>query len=414
LNKKVLIPVFLLFFFLIFPVSTSAEDNLQSVSVEPLKEDTVYIYTLDSCTHCHEALGFLEELKKEHKINYINKEISEVKNRVEWEYRLYQAGQQRKAVPFIIINEESWLGVDKKKKEEIKNYLLKEVKPEENLKKTVGIPLVGEVSLGVLPTYLATAIIGIIDGFNPCSLWVLTLLLSFMTYSKSRKKMLVVGVSFLLTTAIIYGLFIMGVFQGISYIQKIPYMKTGLGIFIMLFALISIKDYYYFGEGLSFIIPQKNKKKIADKLRGVINLDKSNIFLVIASSSAALTATVIELPCTSGFPVIWSNLLSKAGIEGALMLAHLMIYIALYLIDELVIFAVVLKTLKISKITKEKGKKLKLFSGLIMFYLGISLLFPLDLISLISVRGVFNIVFFSIISYFILGWSNKKENKNSG
>ena len=73
---------------------------------------------------------------------------------------------------------------------------------------TIDLLLIGTIDLSGKSIWLSTVLIGIVDGFNPCSLWVLTMLLAMIVRTNSRKKTLIIGIVFLTVTAAIYALFI--------------------------------------------------------------------------------------------------------------------------------------------------------------------------------------------------------------
>ena len=54
----------------------------------------------------------------------------------------------------------------------------------------------GSIYLAGQPLLLLTALIAFADGFNPCSLWVLTVLLAMILSSSSRSRVMAVGITF--------------------------------------------------------------------------------------------------------------------------------------------------------------------------------------------------------------------------
>ena len=99
--------------------------------------------------------------------------------------------------------------------------------------------------------WLSTVLIGIVDGFNPCSLWVLTMLLAMIVRTNSRKKTLIIGIVFLTVTAAIYALFIGGVFTVLSYVSFMKWIQIAVAVLTLVMGLINFKDYFFFKEGVS-------------------------------------------------------------------------------------------------------------------------------------------------------------------
>ena len=72
-----------------------------------------------------------------------------------------------------------------------------------------------------LPFPLFVFIIALADGFNPCAFTVLIILLSLLTYTKSRRDMAIVGSTFVVTSGVMYFVFIMAmVLVGSIFIDR--------------------------------------------------------------------------------------------------------------------------------------------------------------------------------------------------
>lgn len=71
----------------------------------------------------------------------------------------------------------------------------------------VNLPLFGKIDTTQISLPIFTIIIGLLDGFNPCAMWVLMFLLALLVYTRSRKKMFIVGGTFILVSGIVYYIF---------------------------------------------------------------------------------------------------------------------------------------------------------------------------------------------------------------
>src|SRR5690554_2450017 len=82
----------------------------------------------------------------------------------------------------------------------------------------------------------------------------------------------------------------------------------------------------------------------------------------------------VELPCTAGFPVVWSSLLAESGVEGSTFAGLLAAYLLVYLLDKILVLAVAIVTLRMSRMQETHGRTLKLVGGMVMLALGIVML----------------------------------------
>jgi cytochrome c biogenesis protein CcdA len=235
------------------------------------------------------------------------------------------------------------------------------------------LPLLGSFDLAVQPLLLSTVLIALVDGFNPCSLWVLTVLLALVIHSGSRGRVALVGITFLTTTALVYGLFIVGVFGALSYIAWLGWVQWLVASLAFVFAVVNIKDYFWFQKGVSFTIPAERKPGIHRSMRGLLQPGHSPASLIVATVAMALGIALVELPCTAGFPVVWSGLVT-AHQPGLVQFAGLVaLYLFLYLLIELAVFLAALKTLRASRFEERHGRILKLGGGMIMLVLALVL-----------------------------------------
>ena len=238
------------------------------------------------------------------------------------------------------------------------------------------LPLVGTVNLGKESLWVSTALISFVDGFNPCSLWVLTILISLTLRTGSRKKVFLTGFIFLFVTSLIYVLFIAGLFTMFTFIGFMGWIQGIVALLALLFAAVNIKDYFWYKEGLSFTIADEQKPGLYKKMRKIMQADSLWALLTTTVVMSAGIA-IVEIPCTAGFPVLWTSLVATQGADRITFVLLLALYMLIYLLDELGVFAVAVFTLKSSKLEEKHGRVLKLIGGMLMLILaGVMLIDP--------------------------------------
>lgn len=246
------------------------------------------------------------------------------------------------------------------------------------------IPILGTVNLDSQSALLSTILIALVDGFNPCSLWVLTMLLVLTLHTGSRKKVFLIGMVFLTVTAGIYALFIIGLFSVLKIASFMTWIRILVALVALLFAVVNIKDYFWYKEGLSFTIADTKKPGIFKKMRAVIDASQSFWGIIGATVVLAAGVSLVEFSCTAGFPVVWTNIINTQNIDGVAFIALLLIYMLIYQLDELVVFASSVITLKASRVEEKHGRILKLISGILMFTLSTVMLINPSLMNNLS------------------------------
>lgn len=233
----------------------------------------------------------------------------------------------------------------------------------------ITVPLLGEVALGKQSLWVSTALISFVDGFNPCSLWVLSVLIALSLRTGSRKRIFIIGVLYITVTAGVYVLFIAGLFTFMRVVSFLGWIQVAVSLLALFFAAVNIKDYFWYKEGISLTIADDKKPGIYKRMRKVMNAGDS--FWALAAATVALGAGVslVEFACTAGFPVIWTNLVASQGVAPITFVLLLLLYMIIYQIDELAIFGVAVVTLKANRLEEKHGRILKLIGGTLMLAL---------------------------------------------
>ena len=83
----------------------------------------------------------------------------------------------------------------------------------------------------------------------------------------------------------------------------------------------------------------------------------------------AVLVSLLETPCTAGFPVIWTGMLQANGVAPAEAVGLFILYMIPFLLDEFVIFGLAVYTMKAAKLNEKHAELLKLFGGVTMLAL---------------------------------------------
>lgn len=259
---------------------------------------------------------------------------------------------------------------------------------------TLNLPWLGAVDLAAQSLLLSTALIAFVDGFNPCSVWVLTMLLALTLHTGSRRKVFVIGMVFIMVTALVYVAFIAGLFTMFTVLNFAVWIQIVVALVALFFAAVNIKDYFWYKEGFSLTIAEEQKPGLYRSMRRVLNAGDSLPALIGATIVMAAGVSLVEFSCTAGFPMLWTNLLVAQGVTALTFIALLVVYMVIYQLDEIAIFTVAVVTLRSSKLEEKHGRILKLISGVLMLTLAMVMLFNPSLMNnLGSALLIFGVAF---------------------
>jgi hypothetical protein len=110
--------------------------------------------------------------------------------------------------------------------------------------RTIKLPIIGEVKLADFSLILGAIFIGLIDGFNPCAMWILVFLITLLINMKNRKKMWILGLAFILTSGLIYYIIMMSWLQIAVKLALIRAFQIIIGVLAIIMAIFSIRHFY--------------------------------------------------------------------------------------------------------------------------------------------------------------------------
>ena len=246
-----------------------------------------------------------------------------------------------------------------------------EVTPENGSR--INIPILGEFDAAKISLPILTVILGGLDGFNPCAFFVLFLLLSLLVHAQSRKRMLLVGGVFVFFSGFIYFLFMAAWLNLFMIIGQVDLITKIAGMIAAVISVINIKEFFFFGKGVSLTIPESAKPKLYERMRNILKAG-SMTSIILGTIVLAVAANTYELLCTAGFPMVFARVLTLHKLPSMQYYFYLGLYNVIYVIPLLIIVIVFSVTLGARKLTEWQGRVLKLVSGLMMFGLGVILI----------------------------------------
>lgn len=251
---------------------------------------------------------------------------------------------------------------------------INEFNTEEEIKEEVrSIPIFGEVNLKNLSIPLIAVTFGIVDGFNPCAMWVLLFLISMLLGMKDRKRMWIIGLTFLFTSALVYFVIMMSWISIATRFSTIVWLRNSIAIIAMIGGFINLKSYMKKQDDGCEVVDDNKRTKIFDKIKNFTQ-EKSFVLALLGVIALAITVNIIELACSAGFPLVFSQILVVNEVTQMQALMYTLVYILFFLIDDLIIFFVAMTTLKLTGISTKYGKYSHLVGGILMIIIGALLL----------------------------------------
>lgn len=374
---------FVLFLLLIIPTSTialSKDYNDYVGKYYNIKNDekvNIYLFYSKICPHCQKEEKYFETLKEKYqdKINIYTYEVTENKTNNEIMKSLKkELKENSQGVPFTIIGSKTFLGYDESLNERIENTIESYLDENTKTNNTYTIPILGKIEAKNASIILIAIILGFIDGFNPCAMWILLLLINMCISIKDKKKMLIVCLTFIITSGIIYFLSMLGI-GFILDLTTISYIRNIIAILAIILGIYNLYTYLKTRKQTGCHVVKKEKRKtIITKINNILN-NKNTLLMFGGTIILATSVSLVEMACSLGFPTIFLELLSINNIHSFLKVTYLLIYILFYLIDDIVVLFLSIKAFETKGISTKYNKYVHLIGGLIMILMGVLLIF---------------------------------------
>jgi glutaredoxin len=222
-----------------------------------------------------------------------------------------------------------------------------------------------------LPLFSVT--LGLLDGFNPCSMWVLLLMISLLAPLNDRRRMLVIAGTFVLIQGIAYFAMMAAWLNFFLFIGLSRASQIAIAAIAIVAGMINLRDFFAFGRGISLSIPEAAKPRIYNHMRGVLHAPNYTA-AIIGTIVLALLVQVVEFMCTSGFPALFTRILTLRELDTASYYGYLLLYNAAYMLDDMIVLGIGVTLLSRHRLQEKEGRLLKLVAGLVMIGLGLYLL----------------------------------------
>lgn len=245
------------------------------------------------------------------------------------------------------------------------------------------LPILGavvDVSSYSLPTL--SAVLGFIDGFNPCAMWVLITFLIVLAQTKSRKRMVQIAGLFILAETVMYYLILNVWFTAWDFIGLDRIVTPIVGLVAIGGGIFFLYEWYKsLGTEMACqIVDAENRSKIVQKIKSFIDGDFT-LLVAFGVIGLAFTVNVIEFACSIGIPQAFTKILelNQLGFLGTQSL--MVVYIFFYMIDDLLVFGLAVWGFDKLHLTEKYSRWSTLAGGLLMLLLGYLLAFRPDIIS---------------------------------
>jgi len=341
------------------------------------------------CPHCAKEEEFLKELKnqypeieiKEYEV-ISSQENQKILNEF---YERYQVPVGKRGwVPVTFTSTKYFIGFNEQIAKEIESCIKECLLGEKPTPQKIKIPIFGETDISKMSLPALTITLGALDGLNPCAMWILLFLIALLINTRSRKRMWLIGGTFILASGIVYYLILtawLNLFLAISYVNL---TRILIGVFALGVGIWQIKTFI----GYRGVCPVTDgSSKLRDKIKNGLRVRAEKIAISPFTLAIlggvillALGVNLVEFFCSAGLPAIYTRILTLSQISTLSYYLYLLLYTFIFMLDDLIIFSLAVITLSRIGFTEKYNYWATLIGGLLILALGILLIFKPELL----------------------------------
>jgi len=370
--------------FLISLISILLFSGLNFVFAQTEKIQIHFFYSA-ICPHCAKEKEFLNELiKKYPEVEVKEYEVfynSENKKNLSEFYEKYQVLEKDQGwVPVTFTPTKYFVGFNEQIAKEIEGCIKECLVEEKPQPQKVHLPIFGEIDISKMSLPVLTLVLGTLDGFNPCAMWILVILISLLLPLRSRQKIALVGGTFIFAEGLLYFLIMaawLNVFLAIGYIFL---TRLLIGLFGIAFGIWRIRDFFTWKPGVCKVVGHsKSQEKIMDKIKNILK-PSAVPATVLGVFALAFGTNLIEFLCSAGFPTIYTRILALQNLSPIKYYLYLIFYNLFYMLDDFIVFGFAFWTLNRFGFSDKYSRYSTLIAGILIFVLGILLIFKPELL----------------------------------
>jgi len=357
---------------------------------------TLYFFWGNGCPHCAAEEKFLSKIQQDYPTLTIRKfEVwGSAKNRQILQDVGQKLGADVKGVPFTVVGNRYINGyyTDDTTGAEIRDYIESCLQnecadvvsqfapvtdiPKENpwknapksLPKEVNLPIIGKVNLTTLSLPVIAVVIGTLDGFNPCAMWILLFLISLLLNLQDKKRRWILGSAFILASGLVYFFFMTAWLNILLFIGFVVWVRITIAVFALGAGGFSLHKFWQHHTGC-MVENDEKRKKTFEKLKK-ITYDKNLWVALFGITALAFAVNLVELLCSAGFPAIFTQILALNQLPPVQYYLYILLYIFFYMLDDIIIFVIAMTTLEATGISTKYAKYSHLIGGLLMIIVG--------------------------------------------
>lgn len=366
----------------------------------------VYLFWVKGCPHCAGEIRFLQAMQQAQpdlKVHYLEITQNNQHRRLFLEV-VGKLGINEPAVPLTIVGNHVWMGysdhtaMGTQLQERIAacrvqhctdvvaalmQAQLPSVPPPQAIRAAapdkMQVPVLGEISLRDLSLPALTILLGALDGFNPCAMWTLVFLIGLLLGMRDRARMWVLGSAFIIGSAAVYFVFMAAWLNLLLFLGALLLIRVAIGLVALAGGFYYLREYFTNPLAVCPVTAPERRQRVFQRLRSLAQ-DGRFVVALLGILALAFLVNLVELLCSAGIPAVYTQILAMHALPTWQYYAYLLLYILVFMADDLLVFVAAMQTLRVSGLSSQYARYSHLIGGLLLLAIGALMLLRTDLL----------------------------------
>lgn len=350
---------------------------------QPREQVELTLFWAEGCPHCEREIDFLKGLEAgEPRLRVRYLEVSrDAANRTAFAAAVRKLALDEPSVPLTLVGEAALVGyaTDETSGAELRRLIdlclagrcpdaSRTAAPQE-----VSVPLLGKIRTADFSLPVLTVMLGALDGFNPCAMWVLVFLIGLLVGMQDRLRMWTLGTAFIAGSALVYFLFMAAWLNFLLFMGAVVWVRAAVALVALGGGLYYLREYFRNPDAACTVTAPQARRRVFENLRKLAN--ESRFWLALLGIMAlAFAVNLVELLCSAGIPAVYTQVLALNHLPAWQYYGYLALYIFVFMLDDLFVFVVAMKTLEVTGVTAAYSRFSHLAGGIVLLAIGALLL----------------------------------------
>ena len=206
----------------------------------------------------------------------------------------------------------------------------------------VTVPLIGDVSTGGFSLTALSALLGFVDGFNPCAMWVLITFLLILSQIGDRARMIQIAGLFIVAEGIMYNLILNVWYTAWDFVALDRIVTPLVGFIAIAGGAFFLYRWWKSGKQSALVceVTEDDQQKSLMERMTKVATGPLTWVTALGIIGIAFSVNVIEFACSIGIPQAYTKILELNDPAFIVRQFYMAVYTLMYMVDDIIVFLI--------------------------------------------------------------------------